>query len=307
MMTVLTETREETRTMNLLDYHWVLINSSAGKDSQVMLDEVVRLADEQGFPRDQIVVVHADLGEVEWPGTKALARKQAEHYGLRFEVEKRENDDLLAYAERRGKWPDSVTRWCTSDFKRAPISRLYTKLTDEMREREPTVFHRKFRWKRHVIMGQPHGKRYKGYYGQKVKILNCLGFRAQESSNRKKKPVFEIEKGRQSPFRVVATWLPIHTWLVEEVWDRIRDSGVPYHWAYDRGMSRLSCRFCIFAPKSQLILSAQQPENQELFEKYLATEKKIGHRFKNDHSLQDVADAIACGEKVEDDDGNWNM
>lgn len=290
-------------TIVLADYHWILINSSAGKDSQVMLDEVVRLAKEADYPLDQIVVVHADLGKVEWPGTRELAKKQARHYGLRCVIEKRNGVDLLQYARDRGKWPSNKQRWCTSDFKRNPISRLYTKLTGESRYKEPNRFHRRFDW----VEDPETGKKTKSYTGEKVRILNCFGFRAQESPSRKKKAEIEIEAGRQSPFREVVTWLPIHKWTVKQVWQRIHESGVPYHWAYDRGMTRLSCRFCIFAPKSQLILSARQPENEELFQEYLEAEKEMGHTFKNDHSLQDVADAIACGAEVEEDDGAWNM
>lgn len=297
------------KNIDLHDFEWVVINSSAGKDSQVMLDRVVRLAKSIYYPLDQLVVVHADLGEVEWPGTKELAREQAKHYGLRFEVEKKNGSDFLQYARDRGKWPSNKQRWCTSDFKRNPVSRLYTRLVGESRDKDPESFHRKFKWGRPTVMGHPWflSNRFKIYTTEKVRILNCFGFRAQESPARKKKDEIYMEEGRQSPFREVITWLPIHKWTTDQVWARIHESGVRSHWAYDRGMKRLSCRFCIFAPKGQLQLAAQQPENAELFQKYLAVEREIGHTFQSGHSLQDVADAIACGAKVEDDDGSWNM
>lgn len=113
-------------TPNLLSYNWIVLNSSAGKDSQAMLDYVVEQADLSGFPRSRIIVSHADLGRMEWEGTKELAQKQAEHYGLRFVVMARRRadgsgDTILEYAKRRGKWPSSKQRWCTSDFKRLPL------------------------------------------------------------------------------------------------------------------------------------------------------------------------------------------
>ena len=43
----------------------VAINHSGGKDSQAM---TIRLV-EAGIPRDQLLIVHATLGDVEWPGT----------------------------------------------------------------------------------------------------------------------------------------------------------------------------------------------------------------------------------------------
>ena len=42
----------------------VAINSSGGKDSQAMMILLSRIV-----PRDQFIVVHAPLGQVEWPGT----------------------------------------------------------------------------------------------------------------------------------------------------------------------------------------------------------------------------------------------
>jgi 3'-phosphoadenosine 5'-phosphosulfate sulfotransferase (PAPS reductase)/FAD synthetase len=69
---------------NLKGYDWVVVNSSAGKDSQCMLDFVVERCDKAKVPRQRLVVVHADLGRVEWPGTRELAGEQARHYGLEF-------------------------------------------------------------------------------------------------------------------------------------------------------------------------------------------------------------------------------
>ena len=68
----------------LSEWDVVLVNSSGGKDSQTMLREVVRMADEEGYARSDIVVAHAELGRVEWDGTTELAREQSEAYGLEF-------------------------------------------------------------------------------------------------------------------------------------------------------------------------------------------------------------------------------
>lgn len=83
---------------NLRDYDWIVVSSSAGKDSQAMLDYVVRLADRAGM-KDRVVVVHADLGRVEWEGTGELAAEQAAAYGVRFEVVSR----IGGIAKRTGK------------------------------------------------------------------------------------------------------------------------------------------------------------------------------------------------------------
>ena len=62
----------------------VLLNSSAGKGSQTMIRQVVKAADDEGLERSRIIVVHADLGRVEWDGARELAREQAQAYGFEF-------------------------------------------------------------------------------------------------------------------------------------------------------------------------------------------------------------------------------
>lgn len=89
--------------MNLRDYDVILVNSSGGKDSQAMLDYVAELASRAGVS-DRIVVLHNDLGRVEWPGTAELAREQAEHYGFRFEMRHRTQGLLLEQIRQRGRW-----------------------------------------------------------------------------------------------------------------------------------------------------------------------------------------------------------
>src|SRR6476659_1130298 len=88
-------------TPDLTRYHWIVVNSSAGKDSQAMLDYVVEQADRADVSRSRLVVVHADLGRVEWPGTRALAQEQAAAYGLRFETVARREDLLDQVVTRR--------------------------------------------------------------------------------------------------------------------------------------------------------------------------------------------------------------
>jgi 3'-phosphoadenosine 5'-phosphosulfate sulfotransferase (PAPS reductase)/FAD synthetase len=246
---------------DLAAYDLIVVNSSAGKDSQAMLDYVVELAGDA--LRDRIIVVHADLGRVEWKGTRELAEKQAAHYGVRFEVVKREQNDLLDHVAARGKWPSSDARYCTSDHKRGPISTLFTRAVRELE------------------LGRP------------VRILNCLGMRAQESSVRAKLPVFERNERNTNGRRVVDNWLPIHAWTAAQVWQRIRASGVAHHYAYDLGMPRLSCCFCIFAPEAALLLAGKH--NPELLAAYVETERKIGHSFKKGFTITSVAEKLAAG------------
>lgn len=264
--------------MDFHNFDCIIINSSAGKDSQAMLDYVVELADQQGYYRKNLIVVHCDLGRVEWQGTKELAREQAECYGLRFEVVARKQD-LLDHIEQRGMFPSSTTRYCTSDHKRGQAGKVITMMSREVQ----------------------------GFRGSRrhVQILNCMGFRSQESPARAAKPQIEINERASCNSRTVTQWLPIHDWNEEQVWERIRQSGVRHHYAYDLGMPRLSCCFCIFAPKAALILAGKA--NPELLDQYVQVEKKINHTFRKDLALAEIQEAILAGEVGGEMDGKWNM
>jgi 3'-phosphoadenosine 5'-phosphosulfate sulfotransferase (PAPS reductase)/FAD synthetase len=259
---------------DLSAYDLILVSTSAGKDSQAMLDYVVELAGPA--LRERIVAVHADLGRVVWKGTAELAAEQAAHYGIRFEMVRRTKNDLLDQVEARGMWPSSSSRYCTSDHKRGPILTVITKLVEELR----------------AELGRP------------VRVLQCIGLRAEESSARAKLAVFERNARATNGRRIVDDWLPIHAWTVGQVWERIRASGVRHHYAYDLGMPRLSCVFCIFAPEKALLLAGKH--NPELLDAYVAVEEKIGHTFKANMALKSIKVKLERGAAVERAD-DWKM
>lgn len=267
--------------LNLHDYHDVFLRSSGGKDSQAMVDYVVGIADAQGYPRSRITVTHADLGRMEWEGTTDLVREQVAHYGLKLVIVKRPQGDLLEHSEKLGKFPTATQRFCTSDHKRAQQAKTLT------------AAHRA--WKAEGNTGT-------------YKVLECLGMRAQESSARSKLQAVSHNKRFSTQSREVTTWLPIHDWKVEKVWARIKQSGVRHHWAYDIGMPRLSCAFCIFAPKSALLLAAKH--NPELLDAYVEVEERIGFTFKKNLSLAQVkaeAEALAAEGREVGPINDWTM
>lgn len=231
---------------DLASYDLIVVNISGGKDSQEMLRLVVTLCIALGIV-DRIVCVFADLGaDDEWPGAEEMARYHASRYGLRFEVvRKGENTGrpvtLLEHIEARELWPDMDNRFCTSDLKRDPISTVITRLCDELRKR----------WKATL----PKGCRARL---RRVRVLNCMGLRAQESPARAATAAFESNKRlTNATVKHVDNWLPIHSWTEDQVWAGIRESGVKYHPVYDAGMPRLSCRFCVLAGRKALVRAAQ--------------------------------------------------
>lgn len=247
---------------DLTAYDVILINSSAGKDSQAMLTHLVEQCDAAGIARSRIIVVHADLGRAEWPGTLELAHQQAAAYGLYFEVVRRELGDLLDQIEKRGKFPSSTARYCTSDQKTSQVAKLMTQLAKAHRRRNPSTLFRP------------------------IRILNCLGIRAEESRARAKKVAFGPDKAATNGRRIVDRWLPIFTWTTDQVWTTIRRSGLPHHPAYDAGMPRLSCVFCVLAGPKELVLAARL--NPALAAEYAALEQRIDHTFKPGLSMAEI-------------------
>jgi 3'-phosphoadenosine 5'-phosphosulfate sulfotransferase (PAPS reductase)/FAD synthetase len=269
------------RTPDLKAFDAIIVNSSAGKDSQCALEIVSRLRGEQrAFP--QVIVSHQDLGRMEWPETKALVGRQARMYPFRLEVSKYRNKaseylSLLEYVEARRRWPDNQNRYCTSEFKRGPGSRVVTKISRELRA--------------------------KGV--ERPRILHVFGFRAQESPARRKKEAFTKNTRLTRGTQEVWDWLPIHHWEEERVWDTIKGDKLPFHPAYDLGMPRLSCVFCIFAPRAALIIAGRNMPG--LLEEYVALEKKIGHDFRHKMPVREILQAVHDGEEPGCTDGAWNM
>ena len=262
--------------IELVHYDLVVVNSSAGKDSLCTLYEIWRMAKEQNYPSSQVLVSHQDLGEMEWEGTKELAAEQAKIFGFNIQYSRRRNaqgyeENLLEYVERRGKWPSSKQRYCTSDFKRGPGARVITGVTKEMKESN---------------------------------ILHVFGFRAEESPSRSKKEQFCFNNRLSTKSRKVWDYLPIHDWTENDVWVTIKANGLPYHHAYDLGMPRLSCVFCIFSPFDALVVAGKN--NPELLDRYVEVEERIGHKFKQQHSIADVKKEIDAGYEP-DNIENWRM
>lgn len=252
---------------DLASYDWIVINSSGGKDSQAMLDFVARQARLAQVPDEHIVVVHSDLGRVEWPGTKELAQEHSRHYGYRFELVHRRQGDLLEHVASMGFWPKSSTRYCTSDHKRDQVSRLLTQLTRESRAQGLT---------------------------RQVRILQCLGIRSAESPARAKLSPLTTDERTSNTLKHVELWFPIHSWSLTQVWHRIRLAGTRHHYAYDLGMPRLSCCFCIFGSWEALLIAGHH--RTQLLREYVAVEERIGHLFKKGFSLKRVLQAVEAGE-----------
>jgi 3'-phosphoadenosine 5'-phosphosulfate sulfotransferase (PAPS reductase)/FAD synthetase len=250
---------------DITSYDIILINTSAGKDSQTTMRMVVGLAKQAGI-LDRVYAVHADLGRMDWAGTRELAQEQADEYGIPLYIVKRPQGDLPMHIESRGKFPSSACRYCTSDHKRGQVQKVITKLVREQ-----------------------------GIKGRRVKVLNCMGVRAEESSKRASfAPLSHDSMNTNKTKRLVHKWYPIFEMSTQEVWDDIEESGVRSHWAYEIGMPRLSCNFCFFVGTDALIVAGHH--NRSTLEELVRIEKKIGHTFKHNSPIADILAAVDRGE-----------
>lgn len=233
----------------------IVCNHSGGKDSQALYRYL-----EKAVPQDQLIVVHADLGEMEWDGVQAHIRATINHPLHVVRAKK----TFVEMVEHRGMFPSTQFRQCTSDLKRSPINTFV--------------------------------RRYANQHGYTT-VLNATGIRAEESSNRAKKDAFKINAKETNSKRTWYEWLPIFTYTLADVLaseghtveelnfrrEVYNDLGMKecalnewkFHHAYVRGMSRLSCCFCIMASKHDLKVSAR--ENPEKFARMVALEKKVNH------------------------------
>lgn len=243
----------------------IALNLSAGKDSDAMFFRLLSL----GIPKTQMVVIHADLGHVEWPGALAHVQRRAQEAGLPLLIAKA-NKTLLGMVRHRfatrpdvPSWPSSATRQCTSDLKRGPCER-------EIR-------------------------RYASAHGF-TRVVNCMGFRAEESSARKKRPVWSKNESQSNSKREWFNCLPIHDMRVDEVFSTIKAAGAEPHPAYALGNERLSCVFCIMGSANDIQNGFKH--NPALGREYIELEELTGYTFhQSRRSLKEIL-ALPAQEKV---------
>lgn len=209
-----------------------VVNSSGGKDSQCMTILLSKLV-----PKEQLVIIHSHLPEVEWAGVKEHIEETNCGIPVHFT---QAGKTFFEMVEHRKMFPSPSHRQCTSDLKRGPIQKFTN-----------------------------HYCKDNGF----SQMVNCMGLRAEESPARAKKTVFRHRPDLSTNKRKQFEWLPIHDLKINQVWETIASEKQLPHYAYSLGMTRLSCAFCIMASKSDLKISAQH--NPELAKRYIEVEERL--------------------------------
>jgi 3'-phosphoadenosine 5'-phosphosulfate sulfotransferase (PAPS reductase)/FAD synthetase len=255
----------------------VAIGVSGGKDSMACALGTTAYLDDirhQG-PR---VLVHADLGVIEWADSLPACQRLAEHLGLELIVVRRTAGDMLTRWQQRWKanvlryrellcvrlilpWSTPAMRFCTSELKLAPIA-------SALRKRFP----------HHAI-------------------LNVSGIRREESSKRSRMPVSETDRRLSRAEHPGLTWNPIIDWSLQQVLTEIHQSRIRIHDAYTvYGSSRVSCAFCIMSSAHDLAAAAGCEDNHAVFRSLVELEAESTFAFQGSRWLADTAPHLLAPE-----------
>ncbi len=275
----------------------LLISLSGGKDSDAMLTEVWAWAHRHNISSDRIHTITADLQRNEWrfamPHIQSFSKMLTGKAPI--VVTRPQGDVLQQWEDRYAKlqaegrttvapWSDSQNRFCTSGAKRAQIHKAIVK-----------------------------------HFPRDTVIVQCVGLRADESTGRKSaNPLKYHTKSPTAPTlnRHVYTWLPIHKFSVEDVWNTLgwsiaelellqedvkrrvtpgdyealeqvcEEWGYKWGRAYALGNFRLSCRACPLASKHDLLNGIAW--NIDHFRDISDLERRSGFSFQPKQWLSDL-------------------
>ncbi len=250
----------------------VAIGISGGKDScacAIAVNDYLEGIRHRG-PR---ILIHADLGRVEWRQSLQICDRLATRLGLELVVVERTAGDLLARWQQRWRdnvrryaelecvklilpWSTSGMRFCTSELKTVPICRELV-------------------------------KRFPGRA-----IVSVIGIRAQESGRRARRPIF-AEQPKLISRRNGTTgsdWHPLLTWTRTDVFDYLAEKAFDLHEAYTIfGSSRVSCAFCVLASQSDLKSASSCATNHDVYRALVGLEVESTFAFQEHSWLSDIA------------------
>jgi len=255
---------------DLLSRHCaVAIGVSGGKDSQACALATFEYLDRIGH-RGPRVLVHSDLGMVEWVESLPACEDLARHLGVELMVVRRKAGGLMERWESR--WESSVRRY-------AALSTVTVVLPWST----PALRFCTSELKTHVIASALRRK----FPGQN--ILNVTGIRREESAARARSSVASLDSCSRSGSETWS-WRPILDWSTQEVFAGIDDSGMTPHPAYRTwGMSRVSCAFCIMSSAGDLRASSRNPAHQDIYRRMVRLETRSTFGFQGNRWLADVA------------------
>lgn len=248
----------------------VAIGVSGGKDSDACAIAVSRYLDQirhQG-PR---VLVHSDLGRIEWADSLPSCERLAVRLGWELMVVRRNAGDMMD--RWLGRWANNVRRY--NDLSCVKIILPWSTPSMRFCTSEMKV----------TVITSALKKRFPGQH-----IINAAGIRRQESENRRRMPVSSLQPKLQRKGLAGINWNPIIEWPVEDVFATIESAGLRLHEAYTiYGASRVSCAFCIMSSSNDLQAAAGCAGNHEVYREMVELEIDSTFAFQGSRYLGDTA------------------
>lgn len=251
----------------------VFMAVSGGKDSQALAHRVCEHLDAIAHSGPRLMI-HSDLGRVEWRQSLPVCERLAERLGVELLIVRRQAGDMMDRWLSRWDanvaryvdlecvklilpWSTPATRFCTAELKSAVLARA-------MRKRFP-----------------------------RGDVISAVGIRREESSTRARMPVWRQDPRTMRRAGVGHTWHPLLTWSRADVLSYIKGRGDVLHEAYTiYGSSRVSCAFCIMASAHDLRAAASCGSNEAIYREMVELEIRSTFSFQGDRWLGDVAPAL---------------
>ena len=233
----------------------VAIGVSGGKDSAATAFATVDYLEQVGHGGSRILI-HSDLGRVEWRQSLPACERLADWLGLELIVVRRESGDLLD--RWRSRWTNNVRRYADLSCVKLILPWSTASMRFCTSELKTTILCRA------LVQRFPNQT-----------ILSVCGIRRQESPSRAQAPVARVQPklDRASRRTQGLDWHPILDWTTQQVFEYLKEKDYPLHEAYTvYGSSRVSCCFCILSSQIDLSAAALWGENQAVYRELVRLE-----------------------------------
>ena len=255
----------------------VAIGVSGGKDGASAAIRLSSYLDEIGHAGAR-VLIHSDLGTVEWKASMPECERLAKRLGWELIVVRRNAGGMMQRWESR--WENNVARYAKLEC----VKLILPWSTPSMRFCTSEL-------KTQIICAELTRR----FPGQK--ILSVTGIRHDESSARSKMPVASKQEKLSSRKCSGLNWNPIITWTTPEVFSYLDEQNEPLHEAYTKyGSTRVSCAFCIMGSIGDLNASASCPDNADIYRRMVELEVRSTYAFQGSRWLGDLAPALLSHE-----------
>lgn len=251
----------------------VAIGVSGGKDSQACAVAVTSYLDEVGH-KGKRVLVHADLGRVEWRDSLMVCEELAQHLGLELMVVRRNAGDMMD--RWLGRWKNNVARY--ADLSCVKIILPWSTPSMRFCTSELKV----------DVITSALKKRFPG-----EDIVSVAGIRREESTARSRMPISAPQPKLNRRGNIGLTWNAIIEFSMKDVLASIKSADLRLHEAYTAyRASRVSCAFCIMSAEADLVAAATCAENRDVYVEMVRLEATSTFAFQGHRWLADTVPSL---------------